>query len=97
MRSIWLRLTVELGSVNRRGALPRPFRPAGFATTASTLTGPVFEYRRHQSCSATAGPLDGHQEPAIAPKADVELSPLLLAGEGVEGYRHDKRSPATMK
>jgi hypothetical protein len=69
----------------------------GFATTASTLTGPVFEYRRHQSCSATAGPLDGHQEPAIAPKADVELSPLLLAGEGVEGYRHDKRSPATMK
>jgi hypothetical protein len=56
MRSIWLRLTVELGSVNRRGALPRPFRPAGFATTASTLTGPVFEYRRHQSSSATAGP-----------------------------------------
>jgi len=37
-------------------ALPRPSRAAGFATTASTLTGPVFEYRRHRSSSATAGP-----------------------------------------
>jgi len=32
------------------------------------------------------------------PRADVELSPLLLlAGKRVEGYRHDKRSPATTK
>jgi len=82
----------------------------GFATTASTLTSPVFEYRHHQSSSAIAGPkLHEHEflaafearitrNPLSRPRAGVELSPLLLlAGEGLEGYRRDKRLSATTK
>ena len=65
----------------------------GFATTASTLTGPVFEYRRHQSSSAMAGPKlhehefggvrgQDHQEPAIPPESRCRAFSLAAAGRG---------------